>query len=265
MNNKFLRPDKMKKLSIHTITHVPYEGLGCIDQWIDNNNHQSGYTRVYEDHRFPDVKDIDWLIVMGGPMGVNDEVEFPWLVKEKAFIRKAIENRKTVIGICLGSQLIAEILGARVYPNDQKEIGWYDIKLTETAMKHPLFGNFEEQFPVFHWHGDTFDIPVGSDLLMSSDICVNQAFIYKKNVLGLQFHLEVTEHSLQGMIANGKKELVESNTIQSAEMITDQTIYIEENNLKMFQILDYFEQQSEDTGLHLLSEESVIKKRTNIH
>ena len=255
----------MRKLSIHTLTHVPYEGLGCIDQWIKNNNHHSGHTRVYEDHQFPDIKDIDWLIVMGGPMGVGDDVEYPWLVKEKAFIRKAIENRKTVIGICLGSQLIAEILGAKVYPNDQKEIGWYDVKLTETAMRHPLFENFEEQFPVFHWHGDTFDIPVGSDLLMSSDLCVNQAFLYKQSVLGLQFHLEVMEQSLQGMIKNGKKELLESSSIQSAEMITDQTIYIEENNLKMFQILDYFEQLSLDISLHSLTEESRIKNRTNIH
>jgi len=255
----------MRKLTIHTLTHVPYEGLGCIDQWIGNNNHQSGHTHVYEDPGFPEIKDFDWLIVMGGPMGVSDEVEYPWLVKEKDFIRKAIENSKTVIGICLGSQLIAEILGARVYPNDQKEIGWFDVKLTETAMKHPLFGNFEEQFPVFHWHGDTFDIPAGSDLLMSSDICVNQAFLYKQNVLGLQFHLEVTEHSLQGMIGNGKKELLESSTVQSAEMITDQTIYVEENNLKMFQILDYFEQLSLDNSLHSLSEESKIKNRTIIH
>lgn len=254
----------MRKLSIHTITHVPFEGLGCIDQWISNNSHQLGYTRVYEDHQFPDIKDIDWVIVMGGPMGVYDEVEYPWLVNEKAFIRKALENRKTVIGICLGSQLIAEILGAKVVPNDQKEIGWYDVKLTETAMKHPLFENFEEQFPVFHWHGDTFEIPVGSDLLMSSDICVNQAFLYKKNVLGLQFHLEVTEQSLQGMIENGKKDLLESSTIQSAETITDQAIYIEENNLKMFQILDYFEQQSIENSLYLLSEESKIRNRTNI-
>ena len=255
----------MRKLSIHTLTHVPFEGLGCIDQWIRNNNHELHYTHVYEDPQFPEITDFDWLIIMGGPMGVSDEEEYPWLVKEKAFIRKAIENRKTVIGIGLGSQLIAEILGAKVYPNDQKEIGWYDVKLTETAMKQPLFGNFEEQFPVFHWHGDTFDIPVGSDLLMSSDICVNQAFLYKKNVLGLQFHLEVTEQSLLGMIENGKDELLESSTIQSAEMITDQTNYIEENNLKMFQILDYFEQQPVDNDLYLISEETKIRNRTNIH
>jgi len=235
----------MRKLSIHTLTHVPFEGLGCIDQWISNNNHLISYTRLYKDHQFPSLNDIDWLIIMGGPMGVYDEVEYPWLVEEKAFIRSAIDKGKTVIGICLGAQLIAEVLGAKVYPNDRKEIGWYDVKLTETAMKHPLFENFEEQFTVFHWHGDTFMIPAGSELLMSSDICINQAFLYKKNVLGLQFHLEVTEQSLQGMVDNGKTELIESNTIQSADTITDQLTFIEENNLKMFQILDYYERQFE--------------------
>ena len=255
----------MNKLSIHALTHVPFEGLGCIEQWINNNNHTLTHTRLFDNKHLPEVDEFDWLIIMGGPMGVYDEVEYPWLVEEKIFIRKAIDAGKTVIGICLGSQLIAGVLGARVYPNNKKEIGWFDVKLTETAMKHPLFGNFEEQFPVFHWHGDTFDIPAGSDLLMSSDICVNQAFLYKQNVLGLQFHLEVTEHSLQGMIGNGKKELLESSTVQSAEMITDQTIYVEENNLKMFQILDYFEQLSLDTSLHSLTEESKIKNRTIIH
>ena len=231
----------MKKLIIHTLFHVSFEGLGCIEQWIDNNHHVVSCTHLYENHSLPNVNDIDWLIVMGGPMGVYDELKYPWLVNEKEFIRKAIDKNKTVIGICLGSQLIAEVLGAKVYPNDQKEIGWFDVKLTDTAMKHPLFGNFEEQFTVLHWHGDTFNTPNESDLLMSSDICVNQAFLFKENVLGLQFHLEVTKQSLNGMIEHEKDELIESNTVQSADMLSDQTLFIEDNNLKMFQILDYFE------------------------
>jgi len=234
----------MKELSIHTLTHVSFEGLGCIEQWILNNHHLLSYTHLYESHRLPDVNDFDWIIVMGGPMGVYDEVEFPWLVEEKAFIRKAIHNKKTVIGICLGSQLIAEVLGAQVYPNEQKEIGWFDVKLSDTAMKHPLFENFEEQFKVFHWHGDTFDLPAGSDLMMSSDICAHQAFLFQENVLGLQFHLEVTKQSLKGMIEHEKDELIESKAIQSAERITDLTYFSEDNNLKMFQILDYFEGKS---------------------
>jgi GMP synthase-like glutamine amidotransferase len=231
----------MKKLSIHTLMHVPFEGLGCIENWIINNHHKLTFTHLYESHEFPDVTEFDWLIVMGGPMSVIDEDTYPWLVEEKSFIQRAIQHGKTVIGICLGSQLIAGVLGAKVYPNYQKEIGWYDVKLTKSAMKHPLFQNFDTKFIVFHWHGDTFDIPERSVQLMSSDICINQAFLFKENVLGLQFHFEVTESSLLKMVKYGKEELVKNDTIQPEGQILEQTGYIESNNRKMFQILDYFE------------------------
>ena len=230
----------MKELSIHCLTHVPFEGPGCIEQWITKNNHQLSFTHFYEHYKLPEINDVDWLIVMGGPMGVYDEAEYPWLAEEKAFIRKAIDGGKTVIGICLGSQLIVEVLGAKVYPNKQKEIGWYDIKLSESAKELPLFKNFEEQFPVFHWHGDTYDLPLGSVQLFSSEVCDNQAFLYKEKVLGLQFHFEVTDQSLKSMVEHGKEELVENSTIQSATHILGHTSPVETNNLKMFQILDYF-------------------------
>lgn len=234
----------MKKLSIHSLMHVPFEGLGCMEQWITRNNHSLSHTYFYEKYQLPTIDDIDWLIVMGGPMGVYDETQYPWLAEEKAFIREAIEKGKTVIGICLGSQLIAEVLGAKVYPNKQKEIGWFDVKLSETAKTHPLFIGFEDKFPVFHWHGDTFDLPAGSTHLISSAACLNQAFLYNGNVLGLQFHVEVTGQTLSGMVENGLHELAQSETIQSAEQILKQTAFIEANNKKMFQILDYFEKSA---------------------
>jgi len=234
----------MKKLSIHSLMHVPFEGLGCMEQWITRNNHSLSYTHFYKNHQLPNIDDIDWLIVMGGPMGVYDEAQYPWLAEEKVFIREAIEKGKTVIGICLGSQLIAEVLGAKVYPNKQKEIGWFDVKLSETSKGHPLFVGFEDKFPVFHWHGDTFDLPAGSIHLISSAVCLNQAFLYNDNVLGLQFHFEVTGQTLSGMVKNGLHELAQNETIQSAEQILKQTAYIEANNKKMFQILDYFEKST---------------------
>jgi len=229
----------MKQLSIHTFMHVPFEGLGCMEQWIKGNNHSPGYTRFYENYRLPEMETIDWLIVMGGPMSVNDEAIYPWLAEEKTFIRKAIEVGKTVIGICLGSQLIAEVLGSKVYPNNQKEIGWYNVSLSDAASQLPLFTGFEKQFQVFHWHGDTYDIPKGSKHLISSAACTNQAFLYNSNVLGLQFHLEVTGQSLQSMVDHEREELVVNNFIQSAEAILGETSYIDDNNRKMFQLLDY--------------------------
>ena len=232
------------KLSIHSLMHVPLEGLGCIEQWIADHNYSLTLTKFYEEFRLPDTNEIDWLIVMGGPMGVYEEAIYPWLKEEKEFIQKAIKKGKTVIGICLGSQLIAEVFGAKVYPNKQKEIGWFDVMLSQPAKKHPLFEGFENSFRVFHWHGDTYDLPVGSELLFSSQACVNQAFLYDKKVLGLQFHLEVTSKTLQEMVEKGITELVENETIQPAEEILKQTPFIENNNQIMFRILDFLAKET---------------------
>ncbi len=231
----------MKNLSIHTIMHVPFEGLGCIENWIEQNQHSVSYTRLYEEFKFPAQEDFDWLIVMGGPMGVYDEAIYPWLKAEKSFIRKSIENDKTVIGICLGSQLIAEVLGSKVFLNKQKEIGWFDINMTKEGQDLPILKGFEEQFPVFHWHGDTFDLPANGIRLFYSDVFKNQAFLYNEKILGLQFHLEVTLESMKEMVENGSTELIESETIQSAKQILSKTNLIETNNRKMFRILDYFQ------------------------
>ncbi len=220
--------------------HVPYEGLGCIETWISKNNHSVSYTKLYEGIKLPELEDFDWLIVMGGPMGVYDESNFPWLKAEKKFIRQAIDSGKTVIGICLGSQLIAEVLGAKVYPNKQKEIGWFEIQQVFENRNHPILKSFIPKFPVFHWHGDTFDLPTGSIRLFESEGCTNQAFIYHENVLGLQFHFEVTAETMKEMLENGKEELVKNQTIQSADEIIHHAANIEVNNQRMFSILDYF-------------------------
>ena len=222
--------------------HVPFEGLGCIENWISKHNHSVSYTHFFEKFTLPNLKDIDWLIVMGGPMGVYDENVYEWLAEEKKFIRQAIDSGKIVIGICLGSQLIAEVLGAKVYPNKQKEIGWFEIEQTDN--NQAITTGFENRFPVFHWHGDTFDLPAGSRNLFHSAVTENQAFLYNENVLGLQFHFEVTAESLVQMIVNGANELVEDESIQSADKILSQIDLIEENNRKMYCILDYFERKN---------------------
>src|SRR5690606_32591469 len=114
----------------------------------------------------------------------------PWMKEEKKLIEKAILKGKRVIGICLGAQLIADVLGARVFPNKEKEIGWFPIELTEEGQKSPFFAGFNKTETVFHWHGDTFEIPKGAEHIASSKVCENQAFLFDHKVLGLQFHLE---------------------------------------------------------------------------
>jgi GMP synthase-like glutamine amidotransferase len=214
--------------------------LGCIEYWCRAKSYPVTYTDFFEDdYSLPSPDDYDVLVIMGGPMGIYDEIEFPWLKKEKKHIKEAIEKEKTVIGICLGSQLIADTLGARVYRNKEKEIGWWRIRLTEDALEIAPFNFFEKEFTVFQWHGDTFDLPKEAIRIASSGACINQAYIYKNKVLGLQFHFEVTADSIKTLSENDLEEILKGgNFVQSAEEIHGGDNFIESNNRMMFKILD---------------------------
>jgi GMP synthase-like glutamine amidotransferase len=203
-------------MRIHYFQHVPFEGLGIIQQWIETHGHSLSVTRFYQEERLPRIADIDFLIIMGGPMGVYEENSYPWLVNEKQFIAETIQQKKKVLGICLGAQLIASALGANVYPNTQKEIGWYPIRLTETGKKSSFLKTLPEQFTAFHWHGDTFDLPEEAQCLAESEACKHQAFSYRGHVLGLQFHLELRPDNVETLIENCGLELLEAPYIQPA-------------------------------------------------
>ena len=229
----------MEQLTIHVLQHVAYEGLGCIENWIHEHNHLLSYTKFYESFSIPDIDTIDGLIVMGGPMSVYEEDLFPWLKEEKHFIKAAIEKGKIVLGICLGSQLIAEVLGARVYPNKLKEIGWFPVKKTKAGQQHSMLKGIDpNEFTVFHWHGDTYDPPPASEHLFFTDICQHQAFIFDNRVLGIQFHFEATKETLNEMVQNGKQELEEGPTIQTGTVILQKSPLIGENNQRLYKLLD---------------------------
>lgn len=234
----------MRSLNIHYFQHVAFEGLHSIEDWIKDNNHQLSSTRFYLDEKLPEIEDIDWLIVMGGPMGVYDEDKVSWLKAEKEFIAKAIRENKTVLGICLGSQLIAEICGAKVYPNKQKEIGWFPLQLTAQGKKSSIFKELPEGLTVFHWHGDTFDLPEGAIRLAETEITKNQAFLINGKVLGLQFHMEVTEKSISEMLIHCKSDIVPSDYVQTVEKISSVKNYFDENNRKLGQLLNRLAEQS---------------------
>jgi GMP synthase-like glutamine amidotransferase len=229
----------MKPLRIHYLQHVDFEGPGCISKWATEKRHVLTSTKLYLAETFPNPDDIDWLIIMGGPMSANDSNTISWIDPEKKFITDVIKAGKTVIGICLGSQLIASVLGAKVYANTYKEIGWFPIhNLTDTS--NLLFKD-NNKFAVFHWHGETFDIPKGATLLASSEGCKNQAFLYNQKVLGLQFHFEVTEDSLPQMLTFGKEDIDGTKYTQTAEYILQQQHFITESNEQMYTILNHFE------------------------
>lgn len=210
-------------LRIHCLIHVSFEGIGHIESWAKKHKHHLSYTHLYKEIKFPNQDEFDMLIVMGGPMNIYQEDIYPWLVTEKKFIKKSIESDKIVVGFCLGSQLIADVLGAKVTQNKEKEIGWFPIQLTDEGKKTFIFQDKNIPFSVFHWHGDTFSIPPNSIRLASSNGCHNQAFLYNNKVLGLQFHLEVTYDSLGEMIRNGVDELTDDKYIQSTQEIKDKS------------------------------------------
>jgi len=207
-------------MKLHYLQHVPFEGLGSIATWAQKHHHTLSVTRLYLGESLPPIQTIDGLIVMGGPMNIDQEDQYPWLVQEKQFIEQAIQTNKMVLGICLGAQLIAQVLGAKVYPGRAKEIGWFPLQKVDTDS--PIFAGIPSDLRVFHWHGDTFDIPAGASRLASSEACQNQAFIYGDRVLGLQFHLESTPASVQALIDQCADELVEGKYIQTpGEMLND--------------------------------------------
>ncbi len=209
----------MDALRIHWLQHVPFEGLGSIESWVRKKGHRLTGTRLWNAESLPQVADLDWLIVMGGPMSVADEALFPWLVPEKRFIQDCLAAGKRVLGICLGAQLVAEVLGAKVAPNPGPEIGWFPVRFDAVACAAEGWQMLPETLTVFHWHGDRFEIPEGATLLGQSAACDHQAFCRGRQVLGLQFHLETTEEGAAALIEHCGEELAEGAFIQRPEQM----------------------------------------------
>jgi GMP synthase-like glutamine amidotransferase len=203
-------------MRLHAIQHVPFEGLGSIQSWADRTGGEIHLTRLFRGEALPPPGDVTHLIVMGGPMGVHDHAAYPWLTPEKNLIRDVIEAGRSVLGICLGAQLMADALGARVVPNPTPEIGWFPIRKSAQAQSRGIASFLPSSLEVFHWHGDTFDIPEGATCLAHSDACRHQGFYLNGGVIGLQFHLETTPDSLRALIAHCSADLLESPFIQSA-------------------------------------------------
>ena len=225
-------------MNIHWLQHVPFEGLGTIEKWAERTGHTLSCTRLFDGDLLPHLDQFGMLVVMGGPMGIYDEQEYPWLTAEKSFIRATLDAGRPVLGICLGAQLIADVLGARVFANKQKEIGWFPVTRTD-AVPSGLEGVLPKNQTVFHWHGDTFDLPADAVHLYSSLACRNQAFLYKDRVLALQFHLETTSESAIPLIQNCRNELVPGLSIQTEREIIESIEKFARINETMARILEY--------------------------
>lgn len=178
-----------KKLLV--LQHVDCEGLGYFEEPLIKAGLNLKFIKLYEGKTVPDVTNFNALIVLGGYMNVYEEDTYPFLKSEDVAIKETIDANIPYLGVCLGAQLLAKALDAKVYANEVKEIGFYDVELTESGKADSLFEGLPANLESFQWHGDTFDLPKGAELLASSKLCTHQAFRYQ-NAYGLQFHLETT-------------------------------------------------------------------------
>lgn len=226
-------------MKIHYLQHVPFEDVSYMGNWAKENGIHFSRIRVYEYDPYPHLSDVEALIIMGGPMGARDDQIYPWLKSEKAYIRKAIQKNKIVVGVCLGAQLIAMVLGAKVYPNPHKEIGWFPVHKTPQAHNTSIGKILPESFMAFHWHGNTFDIPKGAVRLAESKVCKNQAFVYLNRVIALQFHLESTQSSIDSLIQNCRDELISAPYIQTVDQIRKGYHQIESLNTIMAKLMNF--------------------------
>ncbi len=215
-------------MNIHYFQHAPGEGPGQIGVWATANGHTLTGTHWYRGDAAPDTDSIDFLVIMGGGMNIYEHRNYPWLVTEKAVIAQVIAQGKRVLGVCLGGQLIADVLGARVYQNAEYEIGWYPVRIHEEARKHPFFAGFPEGFTVMHWHGDTFELPPGATPVASSDVCANQAFLISDRIVGLQFHIEVRPEDVRTFVQGETGPLPEGRYVQSFEQILAGDVHMPE-------------------------------------
>jgi GMP synthase-like glutamine amidotransferase len=229
-------------MNILSLEHAPFEQPEYIGQWFNSKGHTVTPLKLYSrGASFPSLKDLNFLLIMGGPMNVDEQDKFPWLSEEKKFIKTAIDLGIPVLGICLGAQLIARALAAKVYKNQNKEIGWFPVRKTKEGKGSLILQNLPDEFTAFHWHGDTFDIPEGAIHLVESNGCKNQAFTYKNNVLALQFHPEVGQAGVKDFIKNNKSELQPAKYIQNAEDIINSNDNFERLRKTGKTILDNFQ------------------------
>lgn len=225
-------------MKIHCIRHEAFEGLANIENWIKQKDIPLSYTHVFKNQEFPAELDFDILIIMGGTPSIYEKPVPKWLSNEKQFIARCIEKNIKVIGICLGAQLIANVLGAKVYPGQEKEIGWFPVKFSSNALNE--FPFLPEKIVTFHWHGDTFDLPSGAIHLASSECTPNQGFFIDNQILALQFHTEMNEEGIERLITACGKDLIADRYVQIPYEMRKYNDQIKSNNYLIEKFLDHF-------------------------
>lgn len=221
------------------LQHEDFEGPAAVADWIRDRGHSLSVHFCYGSASLPGLNSFDGLVIMGGTMNVDEHDKFPWLPGEITFIRQAIDAKKTVIGFCLGAQLIAKSLGAAVRRNRHREIGWFPVEITPDGRKTPIFDFLPPEFVTFHWHGDTFDLPPNVVHLARSQACENQAFLFSDRVLALQFHPEATKQGIDDLAGGCGSELRPGPFVQPVEQIVKASgQHLAANQAWLFEMLD---------------------------
>lgn len=218
-------------LRIAWFQHEPFEGPAAVAGWASSRGHTMSGHHLYRGEALPEHDAVDMLVLMGGGMSVNDTDTLSWLTPELVFITQTLAAGKPVFGVCLGAQLIARALGARVYPGKEKEIGWFET----TRVAGDLL---PERFTPLHWHGETFDLPDGAERLAQTPACANQVMRVGPRVIGVQFHLESTPESVAALCDGAGADITGGPYQQTAEQILAEQSHFEANQRVLFNLLD---------------------------
>ena len=226
---------KIKRVNV--MRHLAFEDLASFTSVLQAHGYDINYIEAADFALAPDdmsqidALSDDLLIILGGPISVNDKTMFPFIDAEITLLKERIAADKPTLGICLGAQLIANALGAKIFPGKEKEIGWYPLDITEAGKHSSLRYLSAEHCSMLHWHGETFDLPQGAVLLASSEKFTNQAFSYGENVLALQFHPEITQRSMEKWFIGHIGEIMQTDGVD-VEQLREET-YRYANRLEM--------------------------------
>jgi len=232
-------------MRLHLLEHDPIDLSDTnMTTWAQKKGHQLTHTYVCNHEKLPAIEDFDWLMVMGGSPHAWEEDANPWLSKEKELIANTLDSGKVIFGICFGSQLLAEALGGKIFPNDKKEIGWYEVTLTPEGQNSFMFKKVPKRFMTFHWHSDHFSLPPGCTRLAYSEPTANQAFICKGYpIAGLQFHPEYTREMVRQFAIEEGHEWEKDHFVAGKEAVLAETDKIPDTYWLMETLLNNMEQK----------------------
>lgn len=227
-------------MRVVTIQHDPLVKGSHVKAWARDRRFNHLNVRLDRDEPFPSISEFDCLVLLGGRMAIHDHDQYPWLEKEKDFIDRCLHGGKAVVGLCLGGQLIASVLGASITRNPYPEIGWHTVALRPEARWSPHLRDWPERFSAFNWHGDTFSLPDGAVHIAQSEACPHHGFVYGDRVIGMQWHPEFSASDIERLLDNCVEGLPGGPYVQPAIEIRNRLNEADRGRELLFSLFDSF-------------------------